>query len=427
MAKTFIVLICILAPMTDLKVGDIQPAEILLFLAIPVVAAAILLAGFAIRAPAEITHLLKKYFLFLMALLALSIFAMRLQIYPPSDLSLLKTPPMLSIARSLQIVFAVGTMILLIICFINRPTLVRFFTRAYIYSGLLSAVYALVSLAALYGGVRLGGAYMSSDLYRARGFFVEGGPFGVYLVSVIAVVLFRRLALKDGYRLTMIVQLGILLLALLTASSNAGIILGLVLLSYFQLVNKKFKRLILIMLLLIPLVFVSGTFNRLVSYTQDFNRLSTVAAERSEDGALVLGRVMAAVLAPRMLADHPLAGIGFGNYSVQRNNPEYLQGLPTTDNWDLPGLGLAGYAVELGIPLFLILVWLLWRSVNIVRRRQVSSLVVLLASYQFFAHWLGVQITFVYPWIVTALALGYALREPLLIVPANRTVPAQGA
>jgi len=126
---------------------------------------------------------------------------------------------------------------------------------------------------------------------------------------------------------------------------------------------------------------------------------------------------MAAHLVPRMIAEHPFGGIGFGNYSLQRNNPNYLQGLPTTSGWDLPGLGLAGYVAELGVPLVLFLIWLIWYPVKVIRFHKVSILVVLTASYQFFAHLVGVQITFVYPWLLTALALGYALNQPLLTLP----------
>ena len=47
------------------------------------------------------------------------------------------------------------------------------------------------------------------------------------------------------------------------------------------------------------------------------------------------GRLGGAVLVPRMIADHPWTGIGLGNYPLMRNDPHYLQGLPTNDAWDL--------------------------------------------------------------------------------------------
>lgn len=424
MARTFIALLCILAPLTDLKIGNIQPAELLMFVVLPVMAAAMLLSGFSIKGSVELIDILRKYGLLLTAILVLAIFAMRLPMYPPTiHLPLLKMPPILSIARIFQFIICIGAMVMLVSCFARRPNLIRFFVRAYVASGLVSAAFALVSWAALYAGLDLGGAY--GDPPRARAFFVEGGPFGVYLVSVVMVVLFGRLVLRNRSLLIVRVQLAILFLALVASSSKAGILLVLLLLIYFQVISKKGVRVALIAFISVALIVMSGTLSKLESYVADIAHLSSAAAARSDDPSLVLGRVMASILIPRMIADHPLAGIGLGNYSLQRDNPDYLRGLPTTDNWDLPGLGLLGYVVELGIPLFLILVWLLWRPVRFVRRRRVSSFVVLVASYQLFAHLLGVQITFVYPWTITALALGFALNQPLLVMDKRRCAAAQ--
>ena len=204
------------------------------------------------------------------------------------------------------------------------------------------------------------------------------------------------------------------MIALYASSSKSGILLLLVILIYFQIISGKIKRLIYISAVIFPLVIISGSLNGLLGYARDYNNFSEVANDRPGDTNLIMGRVMAAVLTPRMILDHPIAGIGLGNYSLQRNNPYYLQGLPFTEEWDLPGLGLIGYIAELGIPLLLILMWLMWSSIKIVRERQTSSLVVVLASYQFFACLLGVQITFFYPWMVTALALGYSLEKKII-------------
>jgi len=47
-----------------------------------------------------------------------------------------------------------------------------------------------------------------------------------------------------------------------------------------------------------------------------------------------------------------LFGVGFGNYSLVRNNPNYRGVIPPTDEWDLTGLGgLATFALEF---------WIVW-------------------------------------------------------------------
>lgn len=427
MAKTFIVFLCILAPLTDLKVGDVQPAELFMFIVFPIAVVITMLSGFTISSSREVVYLLGKYFFLLVAIIILAMFAMRLPSYPPIEYqTLLKTPPFLSMARSLQLLIAVGAMIILATYFSKRPRLIIFFARAYAYAGLVCALYAIVCWLALYAGISLRGAY-GADLPRARGFFIEGGPFGVYIVSVFVVVLFRKTVLGDGYRLTMWLQIGILMVALIAAWSTAGILLSIVLLSFFEITRKSYKSFLAVVFILVPLIFLSGGFNRLASYAFSIVNVSELVEAHRDDTNFIAGRIMATVLVPRMIADQPLTGIGFGNYSVQRNNPEYLQGLPETTAWDLPGLGLAGYIAELGIPLVLVLMWLMWHSVKIARKREVSALVVVVASYQFFAHCFGVQITFVYPWLITALALGYALSQPLRETPDMARTGAQKA
>ena len=47
--------------------------------------------------------------------------------------------------------------------------------------------------------INIGGAYLSGGYQeRVSGFFIEGGPFGLYLISVLIVTLFRRSFLKNG-------------------------------------------------------------------------------------------------------------------------------------------------------------------------------------------------------------------------------------
>lgn len=412
MVKIFLAIVCILAPLTKLKISEVQPIELLMLAILPLVTVAMMPSSCSFQSSAEIISLLKKYTLFLLGGLCVSLIALRLPVYPPYELSILKTPPFLSIARLLQIIIGIGSLILLVQLFRNRADLIRFFVRCYIYSGLLSALYGLVSVVGLYIGLEIGGA-TTIDSPRASGFFVEGGPFGVYLVSVALVILFRKYVLRDGSKVTMWFHLGLICLTFYAASSKAGVILILMLLMYFQMTSKKINTIfIAIIAIIVSLMLVfSPLIPEITGYIKGSVDYAIMIEEHSNDPAFAMGRITASILIPRMLVDHPVTGIGLGNYSLQRNNPEYLEGVPTTDGWDLPGLGVAGYIVELGVPLFIFLLWLVWHPVKIVAQRNVPSLVVLLASYQFFSHMLGVQITFAYPWMMTALALGYALNQ----------------
>jgi len=120
------------------------------------------------------------------------------------------------------------------------------------------------------------------------------------------------------------------------------------------------------------------------------------------------GRVAGAILVPRMIEAHPITGIGLGNFSLLRNAPEYLQGLPTKDTWELPGIGLVAYVAELGIPLFVYLMVLLCMPAWMCRFRA-SKFAFVLAAYQPLAHVFGVQLNFYYPWLCAAFALACPL------------------
>lgn len=411
MRKILIGLLCFLSPLTDLKLGAIQPVEMLTVFLLPIVLYNIF-STLEIKSSSEVISLLRKYMGFIVVVILLSIYSMRLKVYLPPDITMLRTPPYLSMAKVFQLSVIIMTMFIMIFWFVKKPALINFFARWYIYVGLFSAVFALVSYVAMFGGIELGGAY-AIESPRAKGFFVEGGPFGMYLVSVLLVVIFRREVLKEGSLLEMTIYLGVLMTAFFASQSKAGFLLVMLLVVYFSIVKEKSKYFFSAILVMLPLLFVTGKIDGISGYIYNYNNFFDAAAERSDDNSLVMGRLMASVLVPRMVMDQPLTGIGLGNYSLQRNNPEYLEGLPTTDYWDLPGLGLLGYTAELGLPLTFFLAWLLWIPVRKIRKMKLPPILAVLASYQFFAFFLGVQITFIYPWLIAALALGFAFRQRL--------------
>lgn len=405
----FVTGVCFTAPLTDLKVADIESAELFCFLSY-----VILIPWFCVvtysRAWNELTlRQLKVYGAFLILTFILALVATRLETFPIPDTGVFKTAPFLSFARVAQLAIDMGCAAVLVQAMADDQRFLKLLVQSYVYAGLVSAVYAIVSWLALYGGVDLGGAYIVEGP-RAKGFFVEGGPFGVYLISVIAVCVFRWRVLGCSRQLPSLIQLLVLATALVLSSSKAGILLGLVLLVVFAMFAGRAKYVlgVIMGLVLVVLVF-PWMLEALAGYFADYSNFEEVLASRPDDTSLMMGRIMAAILVPIMTIDHPFLGIGIGNYPLQRNNPEYLSGLPTTDLWDLPGLGLVGYAAELGIPLFLVLCWLLWKPASMARSSRAPALVGCVASYQFFAHLMGVQLTFIYPWIVSSITMGYII------------------
>jgi hypothetical protein len=119
------------------------------------------------------------------------------------------------------------------------------------------------------------------------------------------------------------------------------------------------------------------------------------------------GRASGLLLVPAMISVNPLFGVGLGNYSLVRNDPKYLQRLPSVDFWDLSGLGLLGYVAEMGIPLFLLFFYILFKPFIWIYRMGGRGILLILAATQLVLHLFGAQITFLYPWLVSAICMGY--------------------
>lgn len=406
MKKVLVIILCFLLPLTDLKIGDVQPAEMFVMFGLFAFVLVSMLNGFAFRMNRELWKLEKQYLLFLLLSFLLAMIALRLDFYPPTNISFLKTPPILSVARIVQIAVASSAMILLANMLSRDEKLLALFAKSYVFVGVINAIYAISSWFLLkLLGVNVGGAY-ETDVIRAKAFFVEGGPFGLYLISVILAAIFLFGVLRPSKWLRTIV-ISVLFLALALANSKSAFLAGIVLAAWYAVLGRSIRPLLLLAILFIPVLIFSGFVDRLLGYAISYAQFSLLAEADPYDTNLIMGRVMAMHLVPIMVAAHPALGIGLGNYSLMRNNPEYLMGLPPTDLWDLPGLGLVGYAAELGIPLLLFLVFLLWKPVKVARQKNVSNMVALLAGFQIFAHFFGTQLNFIYPWMVTALALGY--------------------
>lgn len=407
LAMGLLAIICFLAPLTDVKYADLQTVELFGAFVTIVAFSLFIRNGFRFAADPVLIGFVKSYALLVAIISGLALASLRLEVFPPFQLSLLKSPPILSLSRIFQLLICITLFLSTTLILRNRPQLLRSAAKFYVWAGLLSAAYAIGSSALWAVGVELSGAYSNQNI-RARGFFVEGGPFGIYLVSTALVAHFRHRIFAVS-RLETFSHLATLGLALALAQSKAAILLLFGVFFLDQFFKRRYFRLSLAALVGVPVLAAFVMLGGISGYIQNYARFEEAAQERPEDTSLVMGRLMASIMVPRMIVEHPVLGIGIGNYSLQRNNPEFLQGLPTTDRWDLPGLGFLGYAAELGIPCLLMLMWLIWRPVKLSQGVNVDSSVALMASFQFLAHLFGAQVTFIYPWVVSAFALGFVL------------------
>jgi hypothetical protein len=148
----------------------------------------------------------------------------------------------------------------------------------------------------------------------------------------------------------------------------------------------------------------------LVGYFNGYQLVEHNVAALGRDPNAVLGRVAALYIVPRMISAHPITGVGIGNYPLMRNDPRYLGNLPTmTDVEDLPAIGIPGTAAEIGIPATVWLMILLLAPYWVCRKK--ASIIGTVALFQFLAHAFSVQLTFFYPWFISACAFAASSYE----------------
>ncbi len=390
-----------------LKAGDVQALEIFQLLSVALAAPALLYRGVPVPASGAWRRYGPGYLVFMLLALATSALALRLTFYAPPGISILKQPGVLSLARTFELTLAIGFMLAAARAFEKHRSMLRMALDTYAWVGIASAWVSIggwVLRKAV--GISTFAVYGYED--RARGFFNEGGPYGIYLVSVGIVLLLRTRLFPPRYPAVAKALMVSVAAALALSGSKAGWLAVLCLSLLATAVTGSTRRRIAVLasstaVLLLFLVLFQG---RLFGYFYAYLNFDEALAYRPNDPSLIMGRITGAIVTPRMIAAHPVSGIGVGNYSLMRNDPEYLQGLPPVDDWDLAGMGLVGSAAEFGIPLTLLFVFLLLRPLLAARRRCAPALVAVAAGFQPLAFLLGVNLNFFYPWLIAAFVIG---------------------
>jgi hypothetical protein len=404
----WLLIFVLLSTTPELRVGDVQILELFQLLRVLVVAVLFAYSGLRLPTTGVWNQYGKGYVTFLAAALVLSLIALRLPFYPPSGISLFKGPFVLSLSRLLELSLAIYFMLAVATTLQNRPRLFHVAVDIYTGAGTLSALVSIMAFALfLTTGEN---TYFINDLdHRVRGFFNEGGPYGLFLTSVILLLLFRRRLNPNVNPLLNRTSLAITVTAWLLSLSKAGLLTGMLCaMAAAVFTSDVRKRLLAVVALPIAcagffLFFQQG----LAGYMNSISDFDETVLFRPNDRNLVMGRIVAAFVVPRMIVAHPVVGIGVGNYSLMRNDPEYLQGLPAVDDWDLPGLGLVSDAAELGIPLTLVLAFLLLRPLRQSKKQNAPAIIFATATFQPVALLMGVNLNFFYPWLVSALVIAW--------------------
>ena len=404
--------ICTLSVTTVLKIGEVQYLELFLFADLPVLLWAFARNRMQVHVFRPFFNIARSYLIFMVLAFVLALVALQ-QDFNVANETLLKKPLLVTISRIVELVLDVFYMLYIASCCREDEKLCKFGAKVYYWTAIAGGIYSFATLPLNYAFDLDLGTYGIS--HRLRGFNNEGGPYGVYLISVLILM---YVIYHKGWLSRRQIWWGsaLLLACLLGSQSKAGFfVLAFVVLLYLVWSSSGWKRFSLIASTAILFVVASILLDlpgKIEIYQQASSEYQKISNLKSDDPNFVMGRVAGAVLAPRMIAAHPLAGIGWGNYPLVRDDPEYRQGSSFSMMFmDAPGLGLIDYITDLGLPLCLYLMWVLMKPAYELRRKRSDPRLVAMAAFHPIVVSLGTHLNLIYPWLIAAMALGIGFNK----------------
>ena len=406
MAVAWVLVFVLLISAPVAKIGDVQILEILQALCLAMSVPVFAYRGLKVRTWGVWREFGGRYLVWLCLCVALAFVSLRLPFYTPPGVSALKKPFWISLSRISELFLAAYFMLRMAETLRRRPLLFRLALDVYVWTGAAGACISIAAwILAKTAGVESFAVYGADG--RVRGFFNEGGPYGLFLVSVAVVALLRMHIFRSAFPALRWAILSVLAVAAGLSQSKAALLAAMGLCGVgVWLTGSRLRKIALALACTSILSAALTVFGeQAFGYFYAYLNLEEAMAYRPDDPSLIMGRIAASVIVPRMIAAHPVLGIGVGNYSLMRNDPEYLKNLPPVSEWDLPGMGLLGSAAEFGIPLTLFLAALLLRPLAFSRTMRRPAVVAAAASFQPLAFLLGVNLNFFYPWLVAAFVL----------------------
>lgn len=410
-SEIWIVLICtICLQLPDLKIAGLQLAEIIMLALLPFVFKQSLTSK-------TIIFFLLYYLAFFLKTIVINHFT---DFYiNDSELPFIKHPGFISFARLIEMLACVTFCGLIINVFTNAPNPYNLlkailFVQIFIMGAIFISIYLLYALHLLsttaYENLIVYDASEGDGLYRLKGFFVEGGPFGLFyaFLFTICIAFYKKLKLTPWYVL-------VSLLLIILAQSKAGYMLILlnVVIYLISRVNIYFKSTLAKVVLSIFIVcFLSfstlAVFKVYIDSLTDIEQRASVFAPGEIDPNFMMGRISATVIVPNMLKSNFITGIGWGNYPLTRNNPAYRDFMPEipVSMWDGTGFGgIADMLIEAGIVFFIVYIILYVRIAKLVKQNlpQANYLILGLTGPLL----LGVSIYFFYTWFLLGILLFY--------------------
>lgn len=399
----FLLGVGVLASTIVLKFASIQYLEYLYFLLIAYLFTRLARAQFALRTDPPIARLAFHWILFCVLALATAIYSLGRPVYNgPYDL--LHAPVWVSIARLAEVVANVAGLVFLGHIFRRDRRKLLFAMRVYFYTGVASAYYSILCMFTF----RVLHHLLPNSSDRANGFYNEGGPYGLYIVSVIVLGLFLR-PLEARKRL-FYTSLFACLIALSLSVSKAGYASILLLFGISALLAASLRQKLATATVFIVVTYVVISQTNLKSGFDNYvqaSKLYVIGSNlRPEDANLVVGRTSGLFLIPRMVIAHPWFGVGFAHYGLVRNTPQYRGLSVFVKIIDNTGLGILQYLAELGIPVTAYLMLLLFTPFILLRRTTHLRRATAIGLMHPVVLMLGGQLNLTYPWVMSAFAIG---------------------
>lgn len=389
-SKLLIALLAIACQTTDVTVGPLKLWELLALTVLPLFIKQIDRKSLCFMA----------YFL---VILALSFLATATNTVTYDQFGLLKSKFIISLVRTAE----------LTLCLVVTNTVFNLKNyRAANYQSFLrkfvdyNFVLLLLTLLIFLGDIALGTQLVSTGKgHRLKSFYVEGGPYGLF----VATLLFLELA-----RFRRIVYIALFATILLLTRSKAGFVLTACGLFYLVPAGiKQFKSFVdphrrfrfTGFILFFVLVGSWSAFWVGQNYVSAIRNISREIAARPGDTSLVMGRIASLHIGYSIVQQNPLIGVGLGNYSLVRNDATYRGGFPVVKEWDLAGWGgVFNIILEngfVGLCLFIVTVLHFFK----LERKNIPYLLLFLTPLL-----LGAQLYMVYPWVYLGF---YRLSEKL--------------
>ena len=234
-------------------------------------------------------------------------------------------------------------------------------------------------------------------VYRLRGWYSEGGPYGLMLAFTFCLSYFYKSKFHKFSRII------ILFTIIFFAKSKAGILLIFTwfLLLYGKKIYQKIKQLSVFFIAGGVITFLAIFLSLAEVYIDDIKNIKREISERPTDINLVMGRISGLHIVPKMIEKNPLFGTGLGNYPITRNNPQYRTFFPEHPSGKIDAHGYGGIIqllVDGGALIFVLFSLIIYKLY--LKTNQKKFILIFICFFIF-----GVQIYFQYNWILLGIVI----------------------